>query len=293
VLDELALREQDDDLQALFRASLDIFYTLGLFDDRLFAGRLAYDSAEKASNHRAASLASEVRASTYALRGEFGRADEALALGELAAERSRDPSEEARQKVCSGVVLYRRGDARGALHAIEGAEALARDAGNLETAVNALAVEISAHWYSGETDACERAARRCLRTCEEMGWKRPVAFPLRYLAEAAIQRGHIEQAREQLGRAREIASAYDDKRGIARIGLSEARLELAAGRLRDAGQAARRAASEARALGLPPETREARALEKAIRRALLLPPLRWHYRRRLPHRLTDAPVGGG
>jgi tetratricopeptide (TPR) repeat protein len=293
ILDELALREHDEDLQALFRAGLDVFYTLGLFDDRLAAGRLAYGSAERVGNHRGASLASEVLASTHALRGELDRAREALAHGVLAAERSGDPSEEARQKGCAGFVHYRSGNPRLALETIEGAEELARQAGNLETAVNVLAVQIAALWFEGEVEDAATAARQCLQVCEEMGWERPVAYPLRYLAEAAMHRRDIDEARRLLHRAHEIAAAFDDKRGLARISLSEARVELAAGHVRDAAQAARRARSEASALGLPPEAREARSVEKAARRAILFPPLRLRYIRRPPHRFTDAPVGGG
>jgi hypothetical protein len=293
VLDELSLRERDTGLQDLFRASLDVFYTLGLFDDRLAAGRLAYESATRADNHRGASLACEVLGSTYALRGELERAREALAHGFLAAERSGDPSEQARQQGCAGFVHYRSGDPRLALQAIEGAEKLARDAGNLETAVNVLVVEIAALWYEGDLEGTARASQQCLQVCAEMGWERPVAYSLRYLAEVAIGRRDISEARRLAGRAREIATAFDDKRGLARIGLTDARLKLAGGRAREAGRAARRAESEARALGLPPEAREARALAKAARRATVLPPLRLWYARRLPHRFTDAPVGGG
>lgn len=291
--DELEDRGLDSELQALFRASLDILYTLGLFDDRLAAGWLALRSAERAQDHRAVSLASEVLSGTFALRGELDDAREALAFGFKAVELSGDNGELARQKGCDGFIRYRSRDPLGALQAIEGAEDLARAAGDLETLVNVLIVRTAANWYAGNLDDAEQAAKKCLNVCEEMGWQRAMAYPVRIFAELAIQRHDLDAARELLARGREIAEAYDDRRAQTRVLLVEAHLRLVAGRCWSAASIARRAEADAASLGLPPEGEEARALRAAARRALLLPWERRRYRRDPPHRLSEAPVGGG
>lgn len=293
VIDELYHRGRDQELQALYRASLDILYTLGRFDDRLAAGRRAYDSARRAGNHVAASIAAQTRLGAFALRGEFACAREALAHGYEAATLSGSPRELVRQKLCDGFLCYRMREPGQALRIVDGTDGTARREGDLETLVNILILRSAAHWYLGAFEAAEDAARECIRVCEEMGWKRAVAYPLRVQADCAIQRRELARARELLERSREIAVAHEDRRAIARTLLTDARLLLVSRRSRQAERVARRAQAEAAALGLPPEEQEAVALCRAARRALLLPPVRLRYARWPPHRLTDAPVGGG
>lgn len=293
LLDELHERHLDADVLALFRAILDILYTLGLFDDRLTAGELALRSAERQGDHRSASLASEVLCGTFALRGELGDAREALAIGQQAARASGDIGEIARQQACDGFVSYRSRDPWAALGAIDGAEERARAASDLETLVNLLIVRSAANWYIGNLDDAEDATKRCLEVCEEMGWQRAMAYPVRVFAELAIQRHDLARARHLLRRGREIAEAYDDRRAQTRVLLVESRLQLVAGRCWSAARTARRAEADALLLGLPPEGEEARALRAAAQRALLVPWQRRRYRRDPPHRFSDAPVGGG
>jgi hypothetical protein len=292
VLQELFALENDPDLQSLFRATLDIFFTLGLFDDRIAAGAIAYESAIRTENHGGASLASEVLSSTHAVRGELAEAREALALGLVASESAGTAGEKARQMRCSGLVSYRSCRPREALTQTEGAEALAESEGQLEILVNILDLRIAAYWYLGSIDDCEVEAYKCLHVCDQMPWERAKAYSLRHLAEISIHRGAFSHARERLQDARSIAIDYEDKRGLARIALTEARLHLVTGRPRVAAQTASYAESEANALGLPPEAREARALRVAAMCARFLPPLRLYYAWRRPIRLSDSPVGG-
>lgn len=77
--------------------TLDIFMTLGLFDDRVAYGQLAYQSGERTGDYAAASLASSVLSSTRTIRGELEAARQQLALGRIAAERSGSSAEVARQ----------------------------------------------------------------------------------------------------------------------------------------------------------------------------------------------------
>jgi hypothetical protein len=292
VLAELALRQRHAAVLALFRASLDLLFTLGMYDDRIAAARLAFASAEATDDHRTASLACEVLTSTFALRGELDHAREALAHGLLAAERSSDPREVARQRGSAGVFAYRSRDPRRALVETAGADALAREADDPETAVNVLGVRSAAHWYLGETDEAERAAGASLEVCEAMGWRRAVAHPLRVLADVAVIRGDHALAVERLERAREIAATHDDRRQLTRVTLSAARLALAERRVADAVVGASAAVSDAQALGLAAEAEEAAALLQAARRARVLPTARRRYAQRLPHRFSEAPVGG-
>jgi tetratricopeptide (TPR) repeat protein len=290
VLEGLFAKGDDDRLQALFAAILDILFSLGLFDARIATGTLAYESAIRAGNDRAASAASEVLSSTHAVRGEFEEARAALGLGLLAAERSGAGGEIARQMRCTGWLYYRAGQPEQALTAIDGAAELAREAGEPYTLINILNLRSYVHWYLGEPDPAEQAARMSLRVAEEIEWERAKAFPIRQLAEVAVHRREFEKARDLVDRARAIALEAQDHRHIARLELAEARLGLISGDLGAARAAAARAESEAARLGLPPEAREARALRRAARLARACPPLRLYYSWRRPIRLTDAPV---
>lgn len=290
VMTRLAEQGNERDLHALFRASLDILFTLGCFDERISLGLLTHESAVAAGNHSGACLAAEVLSSTYAARGEIGPALKALASGELAAERSGDPADDARQRRCAGLVSFRSKKARLALRQIRDADRIAREAGDLECVVNVLGVRAPAHRYLGEFDQAEVAARESLRVCEEMPWPRAVAYPLRELAEVSIHRGRFDEARERLGRAAEIASESGDRRQQARITLTCARLHLLEGSFKEARRQAERAQSEAVGLGLRPEAVEARAIYNAGGWAQSLPPLGLYYKRRRPRRLTGAPA---
>jgi tetratricopeptide (TPR) repeat protein len=292
VLDHLFLSGDDEALQRLVKATLDLLFTLGLFDDRISWGALSYESAERAGNYRAASLACSILSSTHAIRGELAAAEEALALGLLAAEQSGLPNEVARQRRDAGFVRYRSGAAREAIESVQNADELARAAGDLNNLVDIIDLRMSASLYIGAFDDAEAAAHEQLRVCSEIPWERPRSNGYRHLAEVAIHRGEFTKARELLTSAREIAVEFEDVRGLARIELTEARRLLIEGEPRHAAAVAARAQAASQRLGLPPEQQEARAIHKAARRAAVLPPLRAYYRLRRPWRLTSAPVAG-
>jgi hypothetical protein len=292
VLEELFAMGDHRNLRVLIAATLDIYFTLGLFDDRIAAGSLAYQSALRAGDHRAASLASAMVANTHAIRGELDEAREAHALGLVAAELSGEPGEVARQRRCGGFLAYRSGDPVRALESIDGAERLARTARDLNNVVDILGLETAAHLYMGSVADAANAAEACLRVCEEIGWKRGIAYPLRDLAEIAIHHGDSDKAKVLLDQARAASVEYADRRQLARVYLTDARMGLFAGDLSAARAAAREAEAQAAALGMPPEAEEARAVGRVATRARWLLPLRVYYRWRRPIRLTDAPVGG-
>jgi hypothetical protein len=292
VLQQLFDEGKDAELQWLFVAVLDILFTLGLFDDRIATGTLAYESAVRAENHRAASLATDVLSSTHAARGEVDRGREALALGQLAAERSGDRGENVRQMRAAGVVSYKAGDPVQALAAIDGAEQIARETGEFETLVNVLGLRTVACWHLRRFVDSRAAAERGLGVCREISWQRATAYPLRNLAEVALHDGDFPRATTLLGEAHAVATASSDRRQLARICLTTARMRLLAGEPAAARTEAGRAMEQARALGLPPELEEAAALRKASGRARWLPPVRLYYKWRRPARLTGAAIGG-
>jgi tetratricopeptide (TPR) repeat protein len=282
----------DANLQALFGSILDVLFTLGLFDDRIVTGRLAYESAVRAENHRSASLATDVLSSTHAARGELQEALEAVALGQLAAERSQDAGERARQMRAHGLALYKSCDAAGALEAMRGADGLARQTGDLEILVNVQGLRAVAHLYLGAVDEAEAAARSGLAVCEEMGWERAKAYPLRNLAEVAIHRGDFDQARRYLEEARSMAIAFADRRQATRVRLTSVRLRFFSDQLEVAMEEAVLVERDAVSLGLVPEQHELQALRRAAARAQRLAPVRRYYASRRPLRFADAPIGG-
>jgi len=291
VLQSLSDNDDDAGVQELFASVLDVLFTLGLFDDRIVTGRVAYESAIRANNHRAASLASDVLSSTYAARGEHEEAREALALGLLAAERSNDPGERARQMRAHGLTLYKAGDAAAALQAMEGADALARQTGDLEIVANLSGVRTIARWYLGDVDGARAAAEEALKVCGEMSWRRATAYALRNLAELEAHCGDKAAAETLLDQALDVAVSHDDRRQTTRIHLTTARLALFTGQLRECYQEITEAERAARSLGLSPELRELGALRRAANRARWLPPFRVFYAKRRPLRFSDAPVG--
>jgi len=283
---------RDEQLQRLFANTLDLFFTLGLFDDRIELGGLVYESAVRSGDHRAASLACSVISSTHAIRGELAEARQALALGLVAAERSGVAAEKARQMRDTGFIRYRSGEAELALTAVEGAEQLALADGDLNNRVDVIGVQMASHWYLGHLDKAEQAAHHYIEACKEVPWERAQANAMRYLAEAAIHRCEFDAAEGHLQRARGIAERYDDARGVMRLRMTEARLRLIALDLREAEAIASDAEESAISLGLPSERVESAALRRAARRARLVPPLRLYLRRRRPLRMTAEPVGG-
>lgn len=288
------LRDEGDDerIQALFRAVLDILFTLGQFDELIGAAELCHGSALEAENFPAAALAAAMKACTLSIRGEEKEAKNSLANALVAAERSGDAGAISRAMRCRGFLYYRGGRPRRALAAINGSEQLSRKGNDGVNLVDTLDLRTAANWYLRRFDACEAAATASLKAGAEMEWQRARAYPLRYLAELAIQRRRPTEARKLIDEAEEIATRYADKRQRARVDLTRARFCLLEGALDEGEPAARRALSEATRLGLSAERKEAAAMTRAIARSRRSHLWRRYYALRRPSRLTRAPVGG-
>lgn len=282
----------DDRVQALFRAVLDILFTLGQFKELIDTAAQAFESARRADRHSDAALAGAIKAGTHAIRGEHALALAAYAHASLAAASSGLPGPIACVKRCEGFVHYRSRKARSALLAIKGAEEMAREAKDGVVLVDTLDLRTAANWYLRRFDACEAAAKASLAAGEAMDWKRARAYPLRYQAELAIQRRQTGLARELLDEASDVAMRFRDRRQLARVELTRARMCLLEGELDRGESAVTRAVSESQRLGLPPEFEEAVALANAIGRAQRSRLWRWVYALWRPTRLTRAPVGG-
>lgn len=292
VREKLFEDEDDARVQAVFWVTLDILFTLGQFDELLDAADLAHRSGVGAENFGGAALGALIKACTHAIRGERSKALESFANGDVAAANSMLPGMVARAKRCRAFLHYRAREPRQALGEIEGVEELAHDGNDPSTIVDALDLRSAANWYLRRFDACEAAARGSLHAGEAIGWKRARAFPLRYLGELATQRRQWREAHELLDEASEIAGEFSDRRQLARIDLSRARLGLLEGALESGEVAVRRAVAETTLLGLPPEQEEAIATATAIERARRSTLWRRYYRLRRPTRLSGAPVGG-
>jgi hypothetical protein len=289
---ELYDGEDDERMQALFRATLDILFTLGQFDELIASADLTYRSAERADNFAAAALAAAIKSCTHAIRGEMRFAAEAFTHARTAAEASQDPAAIARVQRCCAFLHYRSREPREALGAVEGLEEVSRAAGDHVNVVDVLDLRTAANWYLGDLEACEEAAQSSLEASDAVQWGRARAYPLRYLAELAIQRCAFAQARVLLDEAEEIARRYSDQRQRARVSLTRARLCLLDVDLAAARDAASLATREATRLGLSAESEEALALDTAVERASRSRIWRRYYAWRRPARFTAAPVGG-
>ncbi|HEV2814192.1 MAG TPA: hypothetical protein VGW10_13140 [Solirubrobacteraceae bacterium] len=292
VREELFEACDDDRMQALFRATLDILFTLGQFDELLASSFLAIQSADRVDNFASAALAAAINACTHAIRGERALALEAYAHGSIAAESSGEPAPIGRMQRCRGFLHHRFGEPEQALATTAETEELARQAGDTVNVVDTLDLRTAANWHLGRLDGCERAAQASLAASTEVRWERARAYPLRYLAEIAAQRRRPEEARALLDEAEAVATRFGDRRQLARIRMSRARQLLLAGHPESAADAVRHAVEEATRLGLPPERQEALALEQAVRRAQRSALWRRYYALRRPLRFTGAPVGG-
>jgi hypothetical protein len=278
--------------QGLFRAVLDILFTLGQFDELIDAADLAFRSADRVGNFSDAARDSAIKACTHAIRGESAPARDAYTLGSVAAESSGLPESIARLKRCRAFLHYRSREPREALATIEGVEGMSRDAGDHTNLVDTLDLRTAANWYLRSFGECEAAAHQSMEASAAANWGRARAYPLRYLAELATQRRESQRAHALLDEAHEIAARFADKRQLARVDLSRARLCLIEGELEVGSSASARAVSEARRLGLSAELEESIAVCTAIERAQRSWLWRHYYRLRRPTRLTGAPVGG-
>ncbi len=291
VAEELHTEGKGDELHALFTSVLDILFTLGKFDDRIAIATLAYKRAICDKNFQRAARASAARTMNCAIRGELEAAREMLSLGQLAAERAGLPGETARQRRVAAYVAYRSREPRKALALLDGADELAEAAGDRHILVDLQDLRAACRWYLGEMDACEAAALEHQRLSDSIPWERVKAYPLQMLGEVTMHRGEFAQAGELLACSRAIAIRYEDQRMQVRIAISEARLQLLGGRPLDGVKVAAAAIAQARSIGLREEIREASALRRALRWAIL-PPVRMYYSRRRPQRLADAPIAG-
>jgi len=292
VREQLFEDEDDARIQALFWVVLDILFTLGQFDELIAAADLSFKSANRVQNFPSAALGAVIKACTHAIRDERTLALESWANGQVAANNSGLPSPIARAKRCRAFLHYRAREPRQALAEIDGVAQLARDGNDPSTIVDVFDLQTAANWYLRRFKACEAAARGSLQAGEAISWKRARAFPLRYLAELAVQRRRWQEAHGLLDEAADIATQFSDKRQLARIDLTRARLGLVEGALDAAEVAAHRAVAETTRLGLPPEQEEALALAIAIDRARRSGLWRRYYWLRRPTRLSGAPVGG-
>ncbi len=278
----------------LFDAVYDILFTLGLFDDRIELGWTAYHAAEELGLPEEQSLALSVVSSTHAIRGENQQAAQAVQLGLAIARRAGSPREIARQLRCEAFRLFRANQAAEALAVVEAENAadMARDAGDPNNMIDILSLIGAAHWHLGDLDACEATVLRFLDECEQMPWERGKAYALRDLAEVRLLRRDSGEAEALAQRAHRIAEEHRDVRQLARIGLTQARLHLFGGRMRQARDTARQAAADARALLLTGERAEADAVRLLATRCLRMPWLRRAVVGRPRTRFTEMTVGG-
>jgi hypothetical protein len=291
IAEQLYAEKRGDELHALFTSVLDILFTLGKFDERIGIATLAYKRAICDGNFQRAARASAARTMNCAIRGELEAARETVSLGEAAAEQARLPGELARQRRVRAYVAYRSGEPRQALSLLEGADELAEAAGDRQILVDLEDLRGACYWYLGEMDLCEAAALKHQELADSIPWERVKAYSLQMLAEVSMKRAEFGRAGGLLERSRAIATEYEDQRMQVRIAISEARLQLLGGRPRDGVRVAAAAIAQARGIGLREEVREARALRRALRWAVL-PPVRLYYSRRRPQRLSDAPIAG-
>jgi hypothetical protein len=280
----------------LFEVTLDIFFTLGLFDDRIDLGWVAYHAATARGQGEERSLALSVISSTHAIRGEEESAARTAELGLRIAREIGSTKEIARQLRCVGFRLFRAGRAAEALavvkNAHEDAEEMARSAGDLNNMIDIQSLVGAAYWHVGRLDDCALTVRRFLAACEELPWERGKAYAIRDLAEVTLMAGAFQDAALLLGQARSIASAYRDVRQLARVDLTDARLHLFRGRMIRARRLALRAGADAHELSLIGERAEAAAVARYAIRSLFMPWL-WVLAYRRPRiRFTEMTVGG-
>lgn len=278
----------------LFAAVYDMLFTLGLFDDRVALGWVAFRAAGELGLAEEQSLALSVVSSTHAVRGEDAEAAHAAATGMGIARESGSAREIARQLRCEGFRLYRAGRAKEALDVVlsEGAEGMARDAGDPNNMIDILSLVGAAQFHLRDVDKCEATVLRFRDECERLPWERGKAYALRDLAEVHLMRGNQREAEDLTARAKAIATEYRDTRQLARIGLTEARLSLFAGRMRQARDTATEAARAAGSLLLRGEQAEAEAVAREATRCLRMP---WRRRRVIgtPRlRFTEWTIGG-
>lgn len=278
----------------LFAAVYDMLLTLGLFDDRITLGWVACEAASELGSVEEQSLALSVVSSTHALRGEDAEAAHAVKTGLDLARKAGSQKEIARQLRCEAFRLYRAGRVQEALDLLlsEDAEGMARDAGDPHNMIDILSLIAAAQFHLGDYEGCEATARRELAECERLPWQRAKAYPLRDLAEARLMLGDPRTAEDLAAQARTVAVARDDTRQTARIGLTEARLHLFAGRLRQARDTANQAVSATAKLLLRGEKEEAEAVAEEATRCLRLPWRRWRVVGKPRGRFTEWTIGG-
>ncbi|MEU1955666.1 NB-ARC domain-containing protein [Nocardia rhamnosiphila] len=278
----------------LFCAIYDILFTLGLFDDRIALGWIAFQSAAALDEPEHQSLALSVVSSTHAIRGEDTLAEAAVRRGLTIARSANSDRETARQLRCEGFRLFRSGKAAEALAVVtaEDAEDMARRSGDINNMIDIQSLVGAAHWHLRDLDQCEETVVRFLAECDALPWERGKAYALRDLAEVRLMRRDFEEAANMVAKARAVATEYRDVRQLARIRLTEARLQLFTGLFRQAQDTARVAAQESAALLLAGEHAESRAVARIARLCVRRPWRRLKVAGSPRFRFTEMTVGG-
>lgn len=287
--------KQDGDCSSalrLFELILDILFTLGLFDDRINLGHAAVECARQLGRPADEALAWSVISSTHTVRGEYRLSDAALISGRAAAEQSGSTQAIAYQARCRAYNLYREGHTTKAENELEGVLELADSAGDINGAIDVLALKCSLALHDKRQQEARHHVDDFNQRIHAAGWRRAEAYPYQEYAELELWERNLAEAARWASKARDIAVQYRDRRQEIRVKLTLGRIAMYGGQLGEAKSLLRKAAEDASQYGLVNELAEIRAhLVLASRRP------RWIWRAwytscKVPNRLCSLPIGG-
>lgn len=279
----------DDLARQLTQSAEEVFFNLGLFDERIKYSLRAADSAYKNGDLVATALFLTSAGGILILQGEHGMAEEKLQEALRISISVNDVREEARAKRALASNRYRSGEVESALEVLEGVDELSQRVGDNFNRIDALYLRGHIRLMLDSFAEAGHDFREMLQLSRDVGWERAEAYALKELAELSAVDEDYEIAAKMIDDAIALAHRYRDRRQLARCQLTLGKLLAARGERKRARENVLLAESTFEQLRMANEAREAIAWRNALGKNRTFFP-RKKLRFRL--RLTDAPIGG-
>lgn len=270
----------------------DLLFILGLFHERISYSEQAADACGVLGDAVRRAHFLTVIAGTLILQGKYVEAEAHLQLALSQAKDADNKPEVARAKRALASLAYRQQDYQRASSILDGVDKLALEGGDIPACIDTLYLRSNLHFMCSRLDQALEDCDLMIRYSNEIGWERAKAYAYDQLGNILALKGQARQADECFDSGIQIAQDYGDRRQIARLRLSKAKLMLRNGDAGKAGALLSDAFETFTRLGMENELAEVQA---AIKKLGKWPALLWPIVSRItkpPMQYTDLPLGG-
>ena len=267
-----------DSVLRLFGGIEELLLILGRFDDRVRYSELAARGADSLHDSHLQAHYLTLVGGTLVLTNEFGKANIAIDQALLVARAADDKAEESRAIRTRALILYRQGHREDALGALTPADDLALEAGDALSYCDVLDLRANVLFSMDKFEQSKDTFAQLATAADSIGWELCKAYALRGTGDLARVRGDLDGAQQSLDLSLELTIAHLDRRHMARLKLSYAKLWFDKDDAPTARVVATEALDEFDRMGMWNERHETSVVLKAIDRFSRKP---WSFGRNL------------